>query len=100
MKATIKTSVFIWEFVTYIDRVWLKNHLVKIIQVIIPFKFLPFLLTSPTLTLVNLKLEQKFIVHLKINIPVEENKEKKHENDPMETTQEMLTPSGIPAQPH
>ena len=34
----------------YIDRVGLKNHLVKILQVIIPFIFLPFLLTLPLFT--------------------------------------------------
>ena len=39
----------------YIDRVWLKNQLAKILQVIIPSKFSPFLLTLPTSTLVNLK---------------------------------------------
>ena len=36
--------------VTYIDRVRLKNHLVQIPQVIIPFIFLPFLLKQQILT--------------------------------------------------
>ena len=46
-----------------IDRVWLKSTL----QVIIPFIFLLFLLTLSTSTLAKFKIEQKSIVHLKIN---------------------------------
>ena len=43
----------------FTDKVWLKNHLVKKPQVIIPFKFFPFLPTLPTSTLLKLKIEQK-----------------------------------------
>ena len=52
---------------TSIDRVRLKNQLVKILQVVIPSIFSPFLLTLPTSTLANFKIQQKSIVHLKIN---------------------------------
>ena len=38
---------------SFIDRVWLKNQLVKIPQVIIPSIFIPSLLTLPTSTLAN-----------------------------------------------
>ena len=44
-----------------------KNQLAKIIQVIIPSIFSPLLLMLPTSTLANFKIEQKCIVHLKIN---------------------------------
>ena len=53
--------------IAYIDRIRLKYHLLKILQLIIPFIFFHTYFTLPIINLAILKIKQKSTVHLRIN---------------------------------
>ena len=60
-----RTSVLKPDYTTYIDRVQLKQTNYKIFQVIIPSIFYPYYLRYPWQPQLNIKIEQKYKVHLK-----------------------------------